>query len=156
MDNTAVKKGPRRKGVEETKRDVMAILLGDEAPAAEKPANSALSLSISDLVPFANHPFKLYEGARLDDMVRSVKECGVIVPIIVRPLDDNELTYEILSGHNRVNAAKTAGLTEIPAVMMKGLTDEEAALIVTETNLVQRYGDGYDGYEDDEEWDYEV
>jgi ParB family chromosome partitioning protein len=73
-------------------------------------------------------------------MVRSVKELGVIVPVIVRPIDENESegTYEILSGHNRVNAAKLAGLVKVPVVIKTDLTDEEAALIVTETNLVQR------------------
>jgi len=136
--NTAAKSGPRRKGREETKRDVMALLLGDEAPATEESPSASLMLDISDLVPFANHPFKLYEGARLDDMVQSVADHGVIVPIIVRPQDEDELTFEILSGHNRVNAAKIVGLTEVPAVIMRGLTDDEAALIVTETNLVQR------------------
>ena len=130
--------GPRRKSREETKRDVMALLLGDEAPAEEKPTNTTLTLDISDLEAFANHPFKLYEGARLDDMVQSIMDHGVIVPIVVRPQDEDELTYEILSGHNRVNAAKIAGLKEVPAVIMKGLTDDEAALIVTETNLIQR------------------
>jgi ParB family chromosome partitioning protein len=130
--------GPRRKSREETKRDVMALLLGDKAPAEEKAANTTLTLDISDLEAFANHPFKLYEGARLDDMVQSITDHGVIVPIVVRPHDEDELTYEILSGHNRVNAAKIAGLKEVPAIIMKGLTDDEAALIVTETNLVQR------------------
>jgi len=136
MDNT-VKTGPRRKGRDETQKDVYALLMGDEA-AAEKGENSALSLNISDLVPFADHPFKLYEGSRLDDMVRSITEMGVIVPVIVRPLGEEEGSYEILSGHNRVNAAKIAGLTEVPTVIKTGLTDDEAALIVTETNLVQR------------------
>ena len=95
-------------------------------------------IPIESLVPFDGHPFHLYEGERLDDMVRSITDHGVIVPIVVRPIDEDELTYEILSGHNRVNAAKIAGLSEIPAVIMKGLTDDEAALIVTETNLRQR------------------
>jgi len=64
-----------------------------------------------------------------------------LLPIIVRPfyLDDEEgERYEILSGHNRVNAAREAGLTEIPAIIKRDLSDDEAKLIVTETNLVQR------------------
>jgi ParB family chromosome partitioning protein len=93
------------------------------------------SLRIEDLIPFRNHPFKLYEGDRFKDMVDSIKNYGVIVPIVVRKIDDK---YEILSGHNRVNAAKEAGLTEIPTVIKEGLTEEEATLIVTETNLMQR------------------
>lgn len=99
-------------------------------------AEGVTQLAISSLRSYENHPFKLYSGERFEDMVRSVKELGVIVPIIVRP--KGEGIYEILSGHNRVNAAKTAGLETVPAVIKDQHTDEEAALIVTETNLIQR------------------
>ncbi len=93
-------------------------------------------INISDLVPFKNHPFKLYEGSRLEEMIESIKEYGIITPLIVRPSEDNK--YEILSGHNRANAGKFAGLEKVPVVIREGLTDEEAMLIVTETNLIQR------------------
>jgi ParB family chromosome partitioning protein len=71
-------------------------------------------------------------------MVRSVKEFGVIVPVIIRLLDEVYESYKILSGHNRVNAAKIAGLRSVPVVIKTGLDDDEAKLIVTETNLIQR------------------
>lgn len=93
-------------------------------------------IGIEQLVPFADHPFKLYEGRRFDDIVESVRANGVLVPIVVRPGADGQ--FEILSGHNRVAAAREAGLTEVPAIVREGLTDEEAMLIVTETNLIQR------------------
>jgi len=99
-------------------------------------------LNLDRLVPFSNHPFKLYEGQRLTDMVMSVRENGVITPIVVRPADDGK--YEILSGHNRVKAAEEAGLESIPAVIRDDLKDddEKAMLIVTLTNLQQRsFGD---------------
>jgi ParB family chromosome partitioning protein len=116
----------------------MAILMDDEVKIQNPSTDARKVLNIDQIVPYTNHPFKLYEGERLDDMVRSVKEHGVIVPIIVRPFDEDEKTYEILSGHNRVNAARIVGLTEAPVVIKTGLTDIEAKLIVTETNLVQR------------------
>jgi ParB family chromosome partitioning protein len=118
----------------------MAILMDDDVKIGKPDPDARKILGIDDLVPFAGHPFKLYEGERLDDMVRSVREYGVIVPIIVRPHTNEEYEgmYEILSGHNRVNAAGIAGLSEVPAVIKKGLTDSEAKLIVTETNLMQR------------------
>jgi len=94
------------------------------------------NIGIEKFVPFKNHPFKLYEGERFTDMVESIKANGIIVPIIVRPLDDG--TYEILSGHNRVEAAKAIGLETIPAIVQENLNDDEALLIVTETNLRQR------------------
>lgn len=96
----------------------------------------AIEIEISQLVHFKNHPFKLYQGDRLDDMVASIKEHGVITPLIVRPLENNQ--YEILSGHNRANAAKLADLETVPVIIKEGLSDEEALLIVTETNLIQR------------------
>lgn len=84
----------------------------------------------------ATYPFKLYSGQRFDDMVLSVKERGIIIPVIVRPEGEND--YEILSGHNRIEAAKAAGLETVPSIIKEGLSDEEALLIVTETNLLQR------------------
>jgi len=110
----------------------MALLLGDE------PTTAPDTLSIDTLVPFSGHPFKPYSGERLNDMVQSIKELGVLLPVIVRPLPDDDGTFEILSGHNRVAAAKIAGLTEVPVIIKASLSDGEAKLIVTESNLCQR------------------
>lgn len=85
--------------------------------------------------PFYDHPFHLYEGERLDDMVESIREHGVLNPVIVRKKGKD---YEMLSGHNRQNAARIAGITEIPAIVKDGLTDEEAYVYVIETNVIQR------------------
>lgn len=93
-------------------------------------------IELSKLVPFENHPFKLYEGKKLDDMVESIRENGVITPIIVRPKERG--VFEILSGHNRVNAAKSAGFATIPAIIKEGLSDAEAKIIATDTNFMQR------------------
>lgn len=68
---------------------------------------SVEEIDINLLVPFKNHPFQLYEGERLNDMVESIKENGILTPVIVRKLKNE---YEILAGHNRTNAAKIAGL----------------------------------------------
>lgn len=92
-------------------------------------------LEIEKLDSFSNHPFSLYEGERLRDMIRSIKELGVITPVIVRRKGER---FEILSGHNRTNAARLAGLNKVPVVIKDNITDEEAMWIVTETNLVQR------------------
>ena len=96
------------------------------------------NVELDKLVAFENHPFKLYEGQRFTDMVESVRSNGVILPIVVRSYIKEEGKYEILSGHNRVAAARKVGLKEVPVVIRKKLTDEEALLIVTETNLFQR------------------
>jgi ParB family chromosome partitioning protein len=92
-------------------------------------------LNIAQLVEFAAHLFKPYEGKRFDALVDSVRENGVIEPIIVRSQGKK---FEILSGHNRVKAATEAGLEAVPAVIYDGLSDEEANIIVTVTNLIQR------------------
>ncbi|GHU94840.1 nucleoid occlusion protein [Clostridia bacterium] len=97
--------------------------------------NEIREIRLDQLVPFANHPFKLYSETRLDEMAKSIVNGGVHVPIIVRPKDGK---YEILSGHNRSEAAKLAGLETVPAIVRDELTDDEALLVVTETNLHQR------------------
>ena len=77
----------------------------------------------------------LYEGDRLEDMVQSIKDHGVLNPVIVRTVARG---YEMLAGHNRTNAAKLAGLTEVPAIVKTDLLDEDAYVYVIETNLLQR------------------
>lgn len=102
--------------------------------AEEKPV--VVELAIDSLVPYRSHPFALYEGERLDDMVESVNENGVLTPIIVQPVENGQ--YEILAGHNRWNASKIAGKKTIPAIIKTGLTEEEAYVYVVETNVFQR------------------
>ena len=105
----------------------------------EEPSPEDGTIKLDQLVPFKNHQFRLYTGKRLDDMVESIKNYGIIMPIIIRPINNEK--YEILSGHNRINAAKIAGIKELPRssfVIKKGLTDFEAKTIVMETNVIQR------------------
>ncbi len=105
-------------------------------PERKPKTDTVFNIAVDKLHSFKNHPFKLYNGERFDDMVESIKANGVLVPIIVRPTDNSD--YEILSGHNRVECAKVAGLETVPAVVKENLTGDEALLIVTETNLLQR------------------
>ena len=100
----------------------------------EKP--TVVEIKIDDLVPYHKHPFTLYEGERLDDMVESITEHGVLNPIIVQPCEGGK--YEILAGHNRANASKLAGKTTIPAIVKEGLSETEAYIYVVETNVFQR------------------
>lgn len=104
------------------------------APAASG-TTSVQELPVDMLVPYSSHPFTLYTGERLDDMVQSVKQNGILTPILVRELDGR---YEILAGHNRTNAAKLAGLTTVPAVVKSNISDDEAYMYVIETNAMQR------------------
>ena len=86
-------------------------------------------------IPYYNHKFELYSGERLDDMVQSIKDNGVLIPIIVQPLGSK---YEILIGHNRWNASKLAGKETVPAIIKTDLTEDEAEMYVIESNLMQR------------------
>lgn len=112
--------------------DAVDMLTGGEPAAAGK---GVQMLPVESIKPFHNHPFHLYEGERLDDMVESVREHGVLVPAIVRTAPGG---YEMLAGHNRLNAARLAGLMEIPAIVKAGLPDAEAYVYVIETNMLQR------------------
>ena len=120
--------GPKRKIF-----DAVDMMTAD-MPQVET-GNGLQSLPVDMIEPFRDHPFHLYEGERLDDMVESIREHGVLNPVIVRKKGKG---YEMLSGHNRQNAAKLAGLTEIPAIVKEGLTDAEAYVYVIETNVIQR------------------
>ncbi|HHT7357535.1 TPA: ParB N-terminal domain-containing protein [Streptococcus pyogenes] len=93
-------------------------------------------IEIDLLEAYHDHPFTLYTGKRLEDMVESVKENGILNPIIVLKKEDG--AYEILSGHNRVNAAGLADLKNVPCIVKENLSEEEAYTYVIETNLMQR------------------
>ena len=92
-------------------------------------------LPIDSVHPFRKHPFRLYEGERLDDMVESIREHGILSPLIVWK---NSGGYEMLAGHNRQNAGRLAGLTEIPVIVKRDLSEKEAYVYVIETNVIQR------------------
>ena len=99
------------------------------------PQTAVQQIPCDQLHPYHDHKFELYTGERLDDMVASIKENGVLSPIIVQP-DGNG--YEILIGHNRWNASKIAGLPTVPAIVKTGLTEDEALAYTLESNIIQR------------------
>ncbi len=89
-------------------------------------------LALSELHPFKDHPFRVLDDDRMMETVESVKEYGVLVPIIARPMADGG--YEIVSGHRRKRACELAGLKEIPAIV-RDLDDDEAVIIMVDSNL---------------------
>lgn len=113
--------------------DAVDVLCGAEDVYSVE--NGIQMLPIDSIRPFRNHPFRLYEGERLDDMVESIREHGILNPVIVWQ-DTNG--YEMLAGHNRQNAGKLAGLTEVPAIVKTDLTETDAYVYVIETNVIQR------------------
>lgn len=113
--------------------DAVDLIGGGESEVSG--ANCVEMLDIDAIKPFRHHPFHLYEGERLSDMVESIKGHGILTPVIVRKM---HYGYEMLAGHNRQNAGKLAGLKEIPAIVKENLPDNEAYVYVIETNLMQR------------------
>ena len=116
-------------------QDALDLLSEDPVQDTPVSVNGIVSIPVEEIHPFHDHPFRLYEGERLEDMVQSIREHGVLNPVIVRKAARG---YEMLAGHNRTNAAKVAGLTEVPAIVKTDLSDEDAYVYVIETNLLQR------------------
>ena len=110
--------------------DAVDLIGGGESEVSG--ANCVEMLDIDAIKPFRHHPFHLYEGERLNDMVESIKEHGILSPIIVRPLENGE--YEIISGHRRLFASKRAGLTEVPALVVE-MDRDNAAIALVDSNL---------------------
>jgi len=107
---------------------------------AQREENGMMLIEFDKIRPFRNHPFHLYKDERLDDLVESIKSNGILIPMIVRKIDadTNGYEYEMLAGHNRLNGAKLAGLTEGPCIVKDSISDEEALMYVIETNVIQR------------------
>lgn len=89
-------------------------------------------IRIDQIFPFENHPFKVLDDDRMQELVESIKANGVLSPVIVRP--DDEGTYEMISGHRRMHAAKLAGLSTVPAIV-KEMTDDEAVILMVDANI---------------------
>lgn len=116
-------------------QDAMDLLAEDPVKDTVETVSGIVTIPVDEIHPFHDHPFRLYEGERLEDMVQSIREYGVLNTVIVRKTARG---YKMLAGHNRTNAAKIVGLTEIPAIVKTDLSDEDAYVYVIETNLLQR------------------
>ena len=90
------------------------------------------SLPLDKLEPFPNHPFKVIDDDKMLETVESIRERGVLVPILVRPTNDGN--FEIVSGHRRHHASLLAGKTEIPAIVRE-MDDDTAILLMVDSNL---------------------
>lgn len=103
---------------------------GSAADAAAKEQRTEKPLS--DLHPFEGHPFKVLDDELMEQTVESIKQIGVVSPLIVRP--DPEGGFEILSGHRRLHAAQLAGLETVP-VIVKEMDDDAAIIFMVDSNL---------------------
>ena len=92
-------------------------------------------IQLSELFPFRDHPFSVTDDKKMMEMVESVKQFGVMIPLIARPLDGGG--YEIISGHRRKRACELAGIEKIP-VLVRDLDNDEATILMVDSNLQQR------------------
>ena len=91
-------------------------------------------IAIDKLRAFENHPYKVQDNEEMEALAESIKEHGIVSPVIVRPLENTTDEYEIISGHRRVMASRKAGITEIPALIVS-LDRDAAAIVLVDSNL---------------------
>ena len=93
---------------------------------------SAMEIEINKIHAFKNHPFKVLDDEKMQDLIESVKLSGVLTPVLLR-VDSND-EYEMISGHRRLHAAKMAGLNTIPAIVRE-LSDDDAVIAMVDANI---------------------
>lgn len=107
-------------------------LFTSQAQRDYEKAEKVEEINISKISDFPNHPFKVKDDDKMKEMVKSIKEYGVILPVIVRPKDDG--TYEMVSGHRRKRACELAGIKKIKSIV-KDLSDDEATILMVDSNI---------------------
>ena len=106
-------------------------LCGGGAPTKDVTAGETM-IGVDVIDDFENHPFKVLDDEKMDELVESIEENGILSPVIVRSKFNGR--YELISGHRRRHAAVRAGLTEIPAIV-KELSDDEAIVLMVDANI---------------------
>ena len=96
--------------------------------------NTKKTIAISKLHPFEGHPYKVIDNEEMEALTESIMQNGIVSPIIVRPLENTDGEYEVISGHRRLYAAQKAGLTEVPALIY-AIDRDAAAILLVDSNL---------------------
>ena len=107
-------------------------LFTTEEEREDKQREKVRNILLKELHPFRDHPFKVVDDDKMQETVDSIREYGVLVPIIARPKEEGG--YEIISGHRRCHASELAGLQTVP-VIVRNLDDDEATIIMIDSNL---------------------
>ena len=108
------------------------VIFETDESRAESQLERVQNISISKLVPFKDHPFKVVDDEAMLRTTESIAQYGVLTPLIARPLEDGG--YEIISGHRRAHAAEMAGLAEVP-VLVRDMDDDAATVLMVDSNL---------------------
>jgi ParB family chromosome partitioning protein len=96
--------------------------------------NTPTIIQITNLHPFEGHPFRVKDNDEMEALVDSIREFGILTPLIVRPLENAQNEYEVVSGHRRLHAAKRAGIHEVP-VQIYVIDRDTAAVMLVDSNL---------------------
>lgn len=107
-------------------------LFSTEASRQDAGLEKIREIPLDQLVPFKDHPFKVIDDESMMDTVQSIREHGILLPLIARPMPDGK--YEIVSGHRRSHAGKLAGLETVP-VIVRELDDDTAVILMVDSNL---------------------
>ena len=110
-------------------------LFTTEEEREEKTREKVRHIPLKELHPFRDHPFKVVDDDKMQETIESIREYGVLVPIIARPKEDGG--YEIVSGHRRCHASELAGLETVP-VIVRNMDDDEATIIMIDSNLQRK------------------
>ncbi len=93
-----------------------------------------VAIPVNKLHGFENHPFKVLDNEEMNTLIESIQHLGIITPLTVRPLENTEDEYEVISGHRRLHAAVKAGLESVPAFIF-AVNRDEAAIMLVDNNL---------------------
>ena len=96
--------------------------------------NNPVTIPAEKLKPFEGHPYKVQDNEEMNNLIESIREQGILSPLIVRPLENTADEYEVISGHRRLHAAMKAGLETVPAFIYD-ISRDEAAVMVVDSNL---------------------
>lgn len=111
-------------------------IFSTEESRQEEQREQVQQIPIGELFPFQNHPFKVLDDDSMSDTVESVKQYGVLSPLIARPRPKGG--YEIISGHRRQHAAELAGLETLP-VIVREMSDDAAVILMVDSNLQREH-----------------
>lgn len=95
-----------------------------------------VSLPVDKLVPFKEHPFRVASDEEMEQLINSIREYGVLSPLMVRPKEDG--SYELISGHRRKLACERLGIEEVP-VLVRNVTDDEATILMVDSNIQREH-----------------
>ena len=101
---------------------------------ANRKLKSAVNMPLEKIRPFEGHPYKVIDNEEMNALIESIQEQGILSPLIVRPLENTEDEYELISGHRRLRAAQKAGAKNVP-VFIYAVSRDEAAIMLVDSNL---------------------